>query len=398
MIFPSIQYDFPQAAYLLFAVPMWIWLFWILFRYRMQILERFKISEVLSALLLPRQTAIYWGKACCFSLAWIFSVLALMQPKGNERYPLSDTQGNIAPARQGPLQKVEIKRKAHEVIFLIDASASMSVVDTRVGISRLDYAKEIASAIISQLRGENVSLYAFTSETMQLSPSTNDYLFVRLMLRQLKINEGETSGTDIYQAMAEMRNRYFAIPSPTLKTLVLLSDGGDTHLESLSGSAREKALAAIVNTVDGAAERHLRVFTIGLGSKEGKTIPGITYQGKPVISALEEEVLRQLSEKGRGRYFFANEFTPLDIANRITEAMAQDKPYEEEETLTQQAQARLQKKNFLVYDSYFQIPLGLALLFLALAILLPDTWRKQRVTALNPTCAPTSRFNTAELG
>ena len=72
----------------------------------------------------------------------------------------------------------------------------MAVVDTRVGESRLDYAKEIIDELVSQLDGEEVALYSLTSEMTLLVPPTNDYLYLRLMLHQVGYNEGDVYGTD----------------------------------------------------------------------------------------------------------------------------------------------------------------------------------------------------------
>ena len=360
MMLQNIFYDLPSAVYLLLAVLAFMWLFWSLYQYRQQLLKPFMGKK---ALLVPRRGVAYWTQSILFCLVWILGVLALMQPKGNERYPSAPL------AKKMPADKV--KRRIHDVIFLVDASASMSVKDTRSGITRLDYAKDIGDEIMRRLRGENGSLHVFTSDPMQLSPSTLDYLFLRLMLREVQINEGETSGTNIRQALSSIRQQYFAKPSPRLKTLILLTDGGDTHLESLTGSGREQAAASIIDLIKDSEENHLRVFTVGLGSKGGQAIPGITYQSQPVISAVEGDLLKQLSEKGRGRYYLANDYSPMQIAADIIAKMTQDTPFYEEEM------ERLPKSQAsLIYDYYFQVPLGLAMMCLMLAILIPQASRE----------------------
>jgi Ca-activated chloride channel family protein len=244
----------------------------------------------------------------------------------------------------------------------------MSIKDTRSGMSRLDEAKDIANEIMRKLRGEYGSLYAFTSDTMQLSPSTLDYLFLRLMLRQMQINEGETSGTDIGQAISKIRQEYFQEPSLRLKTLIVFSDGGDTRLDDLTGSSRDQAIDSITRLLDDAENKQLRVFTIGLGGRDKREIPGLTYQGKPVWSGLEEDILRKLSVKGRGRFYFANDYSPMQIAEDIVTRMSQDTSYVEAEPVELQ-----QEYLAPIYDKYFQWPLGIALASLLLAILIPET-------------------------
>lgn len=368
MIWGNIQYDWPGAAVLLFAVPILLWASIFLYRYREQSLNNFADAAILNATLQPRLKTPFWIKTFLFSLIWICGVLALMQPKGNERYV-------IPPGEQSkkPLKGV-VRQKAHDVIFLFDASASMSVADTRTGKSRLEESKEIADEIVSRLRGENVALQAFTTSTIQLVPSTTDYLFMRLMLRQVSINEGETEGTNLLQALETVRKIYFDIPSQKRKTLILLTDGGDTHLESLKGSDREQYMAKMLDTVKDADTQHLRVFAIGVGSKEGKEVPGIKYQGRPVVSALNETLLRKLSDIGNGQVYFDGDATAIQIASAIGQAIEQEPPFYEEKNVSRRIEGN---KDDLLYDYYYKIPLGIALAALALFLLIPETLRRE---------------------
>lgn len=206
MIPQDLTYDFPQAAFALFIGFLLLWLFWILFNYRKEILTTFADPSVLTKIMMPRSTKTYWMKAFAAIGTWLLCVLALMQPKGNAHYaeeslnlPEQSKQNNIPEE-----QLVKIRKRAHEVIFLIDASASMSVPDSR-SRTRLDFAKEIADQIVTLFNGETGSLYAFTSQTIPLSPSTSDYLFLRLMMRQIQINEEGTVGTNIIEALSEMQ-------------------------------------------------------------------------------------------------------------------------------------------------------------------------------------------------
>ncbi len=85
------------------------------------------------------------------------------------------------------------------------------------------------------------------------------------MLKQLQINEGGVSGTSIAAALKDMHERYFSIPTSLIKTLVLLTDGGDTYLETLQGQARDSEINSMVNSLGNPEQNHLRVFTIGMG-------------------------------------------------------------------------------------------------------------------------------------
>jgi Ca-activated chloride channel family protein len=369
----DLTYNFPSAGFGFFLIFIFFWLFWLLFNYRKDTLNSFADPMILDKIAFRRDSGIYWSKVLAFALIWIFAVGALMQPKGNGHYPEEAMHLGGKGAEQPQGLPVEVRRKAHEVIFLIDASASMGVPDSRTGASRLDFAKDIADQIASRLQGETGALYAFTSEIAPLSPSTNDYLFLRLMIRQVHINEGEIPGTDLINALASMRKKYFQTPDAKNKTLILLSDGGDTYIESLQGKDKEQALDGLLDILENAESMNLRVYTIGLGSLEGENVPDLVYQGKPVHSALDEEILQRIAHKGRGEYYPSREYTSIELADRLVASMRQDNQFLDAKALIQSMAAG---KKHLAYDLYFQIPLGLALLFLAYYILRPEAPEK----------------------
>ena len=365
MIPNDLHYAFPSAAYLGLAVFLLAGIVWNLYSFRDTFLQRFSSAP---GVVLPRAPFSFWSKACAVCLAWIAATLVLMQPEGNGHYPKGKEEAKQPPGKE---QEGVIQRKVHDVIFLVDASASMEVPDAREGRTRFDYAKEIVDEIISKLKGESVALYAFTSDATKLSPLTMDYLFVRLMLKQMHIDEGDMAGTNIAEALARIRNEYFLTITPKLKTLVILTDGGDTNLEDLKGEERQKVIESLANFFDNAEELDLNVFTVGLGSPQGGAVPDVLSEGKPVHSALDAGVLKELSRKGRGKYYYANDFTAADLANEIAnEITSQPAQLEEYKVKTKSS---VKGNEDLIYDLFFQIPMGIALLLLGFVLLFPDT-------------------------
>lgn len=373
MIASDLSYRFPNAGYLIVGVFAWLILFWLYSRHRDKMFQRYANPPVLPRMLIPQPRSNYWGKTIAFCFVWILASLALMQPRGGARYP-EGTLYQTPEANQKPSEETFVRRlKAHEIILLIDASASMNVSDSRDGQTRLTFAKDIADQIVSRLNGESVSLYAFTSEVTKLVPPTMDYIFTRLMLRGVKINEGDVTGTDIVAALAKMRDTYWTKPSSMLKTLILLTDGGDTYLETLSESDKQSQIDGILNFLGDPEAEHLRVFTVGMGTKAGQDVPDITYEGHPVHSALDDDLLKKLAERGRGQYYAANNFTSPDLASNLMHKLAEDKDIFVEE-MGHEGRGKGEAEN-LVYDLYFQMPLGLAILFLGLALFMPKTHR-----------------------
>ncbi|MBA3237393.1 MAG: VWA domain-containing protein [Parachlamydiaceae bacterium] len=370
----DLHYQWPSAAYLILLVLPALLCFWALFVYRQ------KISFV-KDMILKRSSAVFWIKSAIFLCAIIFCVIALMQPVGNGHYP-----EGVVP-KKAPLHvedlPFQLKRKGHDVIFLIDASASMQVPDTRLQKSRLDYAKIIADEIIATLSGETISLYAFTSDISQLAPLTLDYLFTRLMIKEIQVNEGGIPGTDIANLLQKMRINFFpedATPaeSSRLKTFILLSDGEDTALEFFPEAMKTKGLHDLAKYLESAAQNHVRFYTIGMGSVSGGVIPNITDQGNPVISNLNADLLKLLANTGRGSYYESNLYTPAQLVKDLLSDMAKDPPYYEEklEAVNSALLQALFGENTLLYDRYFQIPLALAIICLVFTLLFPNSLKE----------------------
>lgn len=367
MIWGAIRYDWPSMAILLAALLPLAWSMVLLYRYRQKKLKLFADWAVRNAVVENREPVLYWVKVLLYCLAWIGGVIAVMQPKGNERYVSTAPNGEVTVIKQRSKNHL-MRKKTHEVIFLVDASASMKIPDIS-GKTRLEVSKEIVDDIISHLKGENVSLFAFTSATMQIVPSTLDYLFTRLMLQQIEINEGETEGTDIKLALEFVRKLYFAQPSSKTKTLILLTDGGDTSLYELNPEQRKEEVRKIVDPIRDAEEKNLRVLVVGVAGMQGKDVPGITFQGKPVISSLDEALLRKISSSGRGSLFIIGEMTAFQISQAIAQNIARDESFID---VSQDEPPDMGERSH-VYDLYFQIPLGIAILALAGCLLIPDT-------------------------
>lgn len=354
-----------QAGYLLLLAPLLLGLFSMLFFYRNRQLHRFASKEMLKSILLPRSNWIFWAKALALALVWVFATLALMQPTGYGEYPME---------LRGESRRMGAQRQPHDLLLLIDLSASMEVADVQNGRQRLEEAQEIADQIISRLEGQNVALDGFTDQDLPLVPPTTDYLYTRLLLKNLKANEGGTAGTDFLEALRSMRERYFSQSGLPHKTLVILSDGEDTQLEALQETARAQRVEEILNVFEDAEKNQLRVFTVGIGSAAGGKVPGVQFEGKEVVSVPNLRLLEELSKKGRGKFYSVENFSAIDLASSIATqvnriGMARD------------ASTEIQEDN-LIHKLYYQIPLGLAILLLAASLILPDRSRRTVLASL----------------
>jgi Ca-activated chloride channel family protein len=365
MLEHAILFNLPQASILiLLLIPILLAQF-ALTRYRQKQQQRYTSSALLSHLLIPRSPGFRYAKNVGWALVWVLICLALMEPFGNIRYsPLSAH----APSQVANAQPY---LAPHEVIFLVDTSASMRVPDGPDGQTRLEAAKGIVEDVLLQLRGQMVSLYAFTSELTTIVPSTLDYLFMRLSVRDLHIDEGDVGGTRFAPVLAALKQQAFAESSLKRYTIIMLSDGGDNQLDALQGITREQERQAILNAIPDPQQLHMRLFTIGVGSFKPQEIPHVTFQGKPILSKLEPEILQQLAAHERGEYYQANDWISWDLAQALLAQIEKDTFLEPQGAHAERKVAAINKEDVIV-DLYYQVPLGLALLFYLLNLLLPD--------------------------
>jgi len=355
----DIFYQFPSAAFLIFLILLFFGIYWYLFLYIEKKKNDFAPVSLWKDLIIARSPAIYWIKIFLFSLTWVFLTLALMDPVGYGRY--------LAGDKKETSERIH-KRKAHEITLLIDASASMNVADLPNQKKRFDVAKEIADELVSGLEGETVSLYAFTNQLLQLSPPTYDYLYVRLMLRQLQINEAGTSGTNLVKTFADLKKQYDGESNAIAKSVILLSDGGDTLLESLKGAEKQEKIKQLQMTIQKMNEdNHMRLFVVGTGSEKGGIVPDVSFEGKAVLSRLENSLLKEMAKAGKGQFF--------EVSNQSIRALAKEIAFDYKQEVVSTDVKRSVTSTDLIHDRYYQFPLGIALLLLAINLLLPEVLR-----------------------
>ena len=361
----TVLFNFPIAGMLAFLiVPYFIGQI-ALQRYRKKSIAAYAHPLHFSTLLIERSPLLTYTKMIGWTIVWLLLCLALMEPFGNLRYsspsphPLGAAQNRTAP---------------HEMIFLIDTSASMGVMDGYNGQSRLETAKEIMEDLVKQLRGQTISVYAFTSELTPVVPPTLDYLFTRLAIKDLHIDQGDVGGTRLAPILSSLSDEIFPKGSSKRYTVLMFSDGGDTELATLTGREKEKEKEAILKALPNPEESHLRLLTIGLGGMKEEPIPHVSFEGKPVLSKLEPDILQLLASREKGRYYMANALSSLDLEeellNQLNHMTGSDAT-----TPQQEKTVAMFNKEELIMDLYYQIPLGLALLFYFLTLLLPDVRR-----------------------
>lgn len=340
---------FYNAWHLLWLLPLIALILFSFFR-KKQKMGMLVEEKLQSKVLISRDPVFAGFKLLCFILGWIFAVIALMNPLGNEYY-------------QGSLNAVVKRPPSLDLILLMDVSSSMAVTDMRNKMSRLSAAEEIAGTLVSKLKSDPVALFAFTSQLVPLVPMTLDRTFFRLMLREIQLNEDNYFGTNYLNMFKQLKVHIEENYPKSAKAIILFSDGGDTNLESLKGSDQKAARDAILKA---AVNLNAPIFNIGMGSDAGGEIPDLLQNGKKVISRLDDALLVDISEKTGGRYFSARDQSAIDLAARINQSLGRPRN-------TMELNAAPDTSGSFHY--YFQIPLALSLLFFGLYYLFPSVKR-----------------------
>ena len=218
----------------------------------------------------------------------------------------------IALARPQEISTSEkVSKNGVDILIALDVSESMLAEDLQP--NRIEAAKKYIDQFVSELKNDRVGLEVFAGKPFTQSPLSFDYNVVRYYLAEIStdtINQQYRGlgGTAIGDAIVSAVNRFKNNPDRT-KVLVLLTDG-----EANVGV--DPVFAA-----EHARSNGIKVYTIGLGKKEGpplkikdafgnqsyaKNPDGTLYKTK-----FDEKTLNDIAKVSNGEYFYAGDNTSL---------------------------------------------------------------------------------------
>ncbi|MBD3367731.1 MAG: VWA domain-containing protein [Candidatus Eisenbacteria bacterium] len=246
------------------------------------------------------------------------------------------------------------RRVGVDLLIALDVSDSMRAED--LNPNRLERAKRQALSLIDLLKGDRVGVVVFSGEAFVQCPLTLDYGAATMLLSAVQPGTLERPGTALGEAIETSREALSTEPDRS-KVLVVMTDGEDHGSEPVEAAGR-------------AAEAGIRIYTIGFGSSSGEPIPLDSAQGggykrdsdgDVVMSRLDEATLMEVAEASGGRYFRASN-TDRELAVI-------------EEELSKMQQGELESRMMAYYEERYQIPLAVALCFLAAATFIPERVR-----------------------
>jgi Ca-activated chloride channel homolog len=214
----------------------------------------------------------------------------------------------IALAR--PQTVVSLPRIEGIVMLTFDVSGSMAADDLKP--TRMEAAKEAARQfVLSQPPTVQIGVVAFSDSGFTVQVPTNEQEVVLAAIDRLKPERGTSLGNGILvsldaiaKAQAGDTSSYYTnltltpAPTPTpmpkgtytSAAIVLLTDGENTTSPDP------------IEAVQTAADRGVRIHTVGIGSAAGSILE---IEGYSIRSQLDEAMLQQISRQTDGTYYSA---------------------------------------------------------------------------------------------
>jgi len=291
------------------VIPLLLVLYLITKRYQKRQLQKWGDQILLNRLMPDFSSTRTFMKFMIWVLAFGIMVLALARPQFGTKLS-------------------EVKRKGIEMILALDVSNSMMAEDIQP--NRLENAKMAISMLVDRLENDKIGLIVFAGDAYIQMPVTTDYMAAKLFLSSINTQIVPKQGTAIGSAI-HLAMRSFTLNSDKSRAIVIITDG-ENHEEGAVEAAKEAADAGII------------IHTIGIGSSQGVPIPVTSasgqkdyrtdYEGKVIISKLNEDLLRQVAAAGGGTYVRATASrtgltTILDEMNKMEKQEIQMKVYSE---------------------------------------------------------------------
>ena len=266
--------NFAQAQYLLllFLIPVFFIIQAVVLKIRKRRIRKFGDEALVSGLMPSYSKGKVWVRLVLFSIAFFFLVYGLSRPQIGAKLKKHETKGS-------------------EIMIVLDVSNSMLAED--YSPNRLERAKLAISRIVDRLREDRIGLIVFAGNSFVQLPITTDYVSAKMFLNSISTESVPVQGT----AMGEAINtamRSFSAQSEKSRAIIVITDGENHEDDPVAAAAQ-------------AAEMGVRVFTIGVGSPEGKPIPMDgellkDKEGNIVVTRLDETVLQDVARAGKGVY------------------------------------------------------------------------------------------------
>jgi Ca-activated chloride channel family protein len=347
-----IRFAHPEWLYLLLGIPLCALFLWWVRRRRRAASLSFIAAELVHQIAYAHSSLKTGWKHSLWLAALALGIIALSGPQVGTRLE-------------------EVKREGIDIFIGLDVSVSMMCEDIRP--NRLESAKHEILRFINGLKGDRVGLVAFAGSAVIHCPLTTDYGAAKLLVNVMSPDLLPEPGTALADAIDSAR-RSLKREETKSKVLILVTDGEDHEEKSVEAAAD-------------AAKEGIRIYCIGLGTRQGAPIPlynssGVKIghkkdkSGEVVLTRLNEVLLQRVAEAGGGQYLRGTQG-----AGELETIWSDIASMEKRE---------LKTKKFAAFEDRFQYLLMPAFLLLVLEFFISERrglvwtpwlkWPKRRIT------------------
>lgn len=256
---------------------------------------------------------------------------------------------------------VQGKRQGVDVVILLDISNSMKAEDVKP--NRLERAKQMIMKLIDKLENDRIGIVVFAGEPFVQLPLTTDYGAAKLFTNYIETNLISAQGTAIGTAI-EFAVERFNFDVKSKKAMIIITDGENHEDDALSAA-------------EFASKNNFVIHVIGMGTLTGGPIP--IYQGgsktflkdkdgSVVTTRLNPQMLEKIAAIGGGEFILNSGIDP-DLSYIV-------------EKIAKMEKKQYETKFYSNFESQFQYPLFVAILFLLLEIFITEK-RNRYIIMLN---------------
>lgn len=299
------KFLWPETLWLLIAVPVVVAVYWILLRRRKKVALRYASLSIV-------REAMGAGQSVRRHVPPLLILLAL-------------TTMFIAVGR--PVAVVTLPSQHETVILAMDVSGSMRATDVQP--NRLAASQAAAKAFIAeQPPTTRIGVVAFAATASLVQTPTRNREDIIASIDRFQLQRGTAIGSGIIVSLATL----FPDAGIDVSKLIYGRDGRRSFPLDRGREPEKKDFkpvppgsynsGAIILLTDGqrttgpdsleaarmAADRGVRVFTVGVGTKDGETIG---FEGWSMRVRLDEETLKNIATLTHGEYFYAGTATDL---------------------------------------------------------------------------------------
>lgn len=266
-------------------------------------------------------------------LSLIFMIIALARPVTNEKINNSET--SLTP-----------------IIIAIDVSKSMKAVD--LFPNRLEFAKQKLLNILDNSKTEAIGVILFAKSSFLLSPVTEDFNSLKILIKNLDTGINFDNGTNIYSTL-ETTNKL--LKNYSNKNLLLLTDGGDKE--------------NFDEEINFANKNGIKIYTLALATSNGSAIKEengnyLTTKDGKIVNVKLNSKIQDLSLKTDGGYI------EYSLDNKDIEQILDD-------INSKSNKEKFEERKYKTYTELFYYPLAIAIFLLLIAFSSMPTLKRTKL-------------------